>query len=289
MTEIRRVGTSTDMLGEGPVWSIAEQALYWVDIPGKAVRRWRQASDEVTSWAMPEMVGSLALREKGGILLALRPEFSLLDPETGKITPFAQAPNHDSTVLRFNDGKCDRQGRFWVGTMTVGERKPLGRLYRLDGGGCSEFMGGIDIPNSLCWSPDGRTMYFSDSPRRVIWAFDYDPDTGEARNRRDFASVEAPMVSDGATVDAEGFLWSANFHGWRVTRFTPDGRVDRVLELPASNITSCAFGGPDLTTLFITCAGHTLTPEQRAAQPLAGALLAVEVGVKGLPEPGFAF
>jgi L-arabinonolactonase len=166
---------------------------------------------------------------------------------------------------------------------------PPGRLYRLDGRGMTTVLAGLTTPNSLCWSPDGTTMYFSDSPKRVIWAFPYDPATGEIGERRVFTEIEAPMVADGGTVDSEGFLWSANYHGWRVTRFAPDGKVDRVVELPAAQITCCAFGGPDLSTLFITSATQNLDPEALARQPMAGALLAVDVGVAGLPETPFAF
>jgi sugar lactone lactonase YvrE len=287
MAGLRRVGTTTDLLGEGPVWCPREQALYWVDIRAPAVRR-MAADGAVTSWDMPEQVGSLALREKGGILVALKSALSLFDPATGAITKVADAPGH-SAALRFNDGKCDRQGRFWVGTMRAGEAQVPGFLYRLDGAGCTAVLDGIGIPNSLCWSPDGRTMYFTDSPKRVIWAFAYDPATGAIGERRDFARLEAPMVGDGATVDAEGYLWSANYGGWRVTRFAPDGSVDRVVPVPASNITSCAFGGADLGTLYITSAYQGLSEEQRAGQPAAGALFAIEVGVKGLPEPRFAY
>ena len=287
MAGLRRLGDTLDLLGEGPVWCAREQALYWVDIRAPAVRR-MAASGEVTTWAMPEAVGSLALREKGGILVALKSALSVFDLATGAIETIADAPGHHAG-LRFNDGKCDRQGRFWVGSMRSGEQRADGFLYRLDGGGCARVLDGIEIPNSLCWSPDGRTMYFSDSPKRVIWAFAYDPASGAIGERRVFASVPAPMVADGATVDAEGYLWSANYGGWRVTRFAPDGTVDRVVPVPASNITSCAFGGADLRTLYIVSAYQGLSDEQRARQPAAGGLFAIDVGVQGLPEARFAY
>lgn len=287
MAGLRIVGETRDFLGEGPVWCEREQALYWVDIRAPAVRR-LSAGGEVTSWAMPEPVGSLALREKGGILVALKSALSVFDPATGTVEKIADAPGHHAG-LRFNDGKCDRQGRFWVGTMFAEAPGPTGFLYRLDGSGCAAVLDGIGIPNSLCWSPDGRTMYFTDSPKRVIWAFPYDPATGAIGERRSFAAFDAPMVGDGATVDAEGYLRSANYNGWRVTRLAPDGSVDRVIALPASNITSCAFGGPGLGTLFITSAYQNLSDEQRARQPAAGALFAIDVGVRGLPEARFAY
>lgn len=287
MAGLKRVGDTLDMLGEGPVWCPREGALYWVDIRAPAVRR-LDAAGHVTTWPMPEPVGSLALRAAGGILVALKSALSVFDPATGAITRLADAPGHHAG-LRFNDGKCDRQGRFWVGTMRAGDEKADGFLYRLDERGCAKVLDGIEIPNSLCWSPDGRTMYFSDSPKRVIWAFPYDPATGAIGERRVFATLPAPLVADGGTVDAEGYLWSANYNGWRVTRFAPDGTVDRVVPVPASNITSCAFGGPGLGTLFITSAWQNLGEDERARQPAAGALFAIDVGVRGLPEPRFAY
>ena len=287
MAGLKRVGDTLDFLGEGPVWCAREQALYWVDIRAPAVRR-LAADGTVTNWAMPEQVGSLALREKGGILVALKSALSVFDPASGAITKLADAPGHHAG-LRFNDGKCDRQGRFWVGTMWAEAPGITGYLYRLDGSGCTQILDGIGIPNSLCWSPDGRTMYFSDSPKRVIWAFPYDPATGAIGERRVFTTLTAPMVADGGTVDAEGYLWSANYGGWRVTRFAPDGSVDRIIPVPASNITSCAFGGPDLSTLYITSAYQGLDDAARAKQPAAGALFAIDVGVKGLPEARYAY
>lgn len=286
MTGLRIVGETRDCLGEGPVWCPREAALYWVDIRAPAVRRLKGGA--LTSWPMPEPVGSLALRESGGILVALKSALSLFDPGTGAITPLAEAPGHHAG-LRFNDGKCDRQGRFWVGSMRAGDTPDEGSLYRLDDRGCTRVLDGIAIPNALCWSPDGRTMYFSDSPKRVIWAFPYEPATGALGERRVFATLPAPMVADGGTVDAEGGVWSANYGGWRVTRFAPDGSVDRVIPLPAGQITSCAFGGPDLATLYITSAWQTLSDAARAQQPAAGALFAVDVGLRGLPEPRYVW
>ena len=147
----------------------------------------------------------------------------------------------------------------------------------------------IRIPNALCWSPDGSTMYWADSPQRQILAFPYDPATGTPGEPRIFAEITAPAVPDGATVDAEGYLWSAQYNGSRVVRYAPDGSVDRVITLPATQITSCAFGGTNLSTLFITSATQNLSADVLATQPLAGALFVVDVGVKGVREPRYAF
>jgi len=285
---IRQIGESIALLGEGPVWCPREQALYWVDIEGSAVHRHDWRTDRTEIWPMPEMVGSLALREGGGLVVALRGGISFLDTATRALTPIA-APHAGQTHLRFNDGKCDRQGRFWVGSMNIGERAPHGTLYRLDpGGACTAVLTDIDIPNSLCWSPDGATMYFSDSPLHTMSAYPFDTATGTLGAGRVFARVAPPAVPDGATVDAEGFVWCAHWGGWRVVRTAPDGTVDRVIDVPVAHPTSCAFGGPEMATLFVTSASAPLDDAGRQAQPLAGALMAMEVGARGIAEPRFA-
>lgn len=288
MTAIQRSGDTVDILGEGPVWDVQEQALYWVNIRGCAVRRFDWGTRRVDTWTLPEVVGSLAVRHGGGLLLALKSSLSYFDPVTGALQRVS-APEADWPEMRFNDGKCDRQGRFWAGTMNDVTREPEGTLYRLDPArGCAAMQTGIRIPNSLCWSPDGRVMYFADSPMRTIFAYPFDAATGELGDRREFATVEAPAIPDGATVDAEGFVWCAHYDGWRIVRFAPDGRIDRLVELPVQRPTSVQFGGPGLDVLFVTTATQKLSQEDLAKQPLAGALLALEPGVKGLPEARYA-
>jgi sugar lactone lactonase YvrE len=283
---MRRVGTHTDILGEGPVWCDRSQALYWVDIRAPAVRRHDLAAGATATSPTPELVGSLAVCESGRLLVALSTALAIFDPATGgleRVAEIAGGPDQ-----RFNDGKCDRQGRFWVGTMNNVTRAPEGSLLCLkDRELRTVVAGGIRIPNSLAWSPDNRTMYFADSLSQTIRAYPFDPVSGRLGAGRDFARVAPPAIPDGATVDAEGFLWSAEYDGWRLTRYAPDGRVDRHVALPVRRPTSCAFGGPDLDVLFVTTATQKLTPEELAEQPLAGALLALDVGAKGLPEPRF--
>jgi L-arabinonolactonase len=282
--QVRRIGDTIDILGEGPVWDVQEQAFYWLDIRGCLVRRYDWSSGRTQSWTLPEMVGSLAIRERGGLLLAMRSSIAFFDPATGALERVA-APEAGRENMRFNDGKCDRQGRFWSGTMNDLVREPSGTLYRLDPQrGCVAQFNGLRTPNSLAWSPDGRIMYFADSRSQVIHAYPYEPATGELGAPRVFHTVEPPAIPDGATVDAEGFVWSALYGGSRVVRIAPDGRVDRTIELPVEQPTSCQFAGPDLDVLFITTARQRLTQEQLAQQPLAGALLAADVGVRGLPE-----
>jgi L-arabinonolactonase len=284
MSALQRVGDSVDLLGESPVWCDREQALYWVDVRAPCIRRHAYASGETRCWTMPELVGSIGLRARGGVVVALASAIALLDVDTGTLERIA-SPEADLPHHRFNDGRCDRQGRFWAGTMHDVTRGPVGSLYCLDAWRrCTAMFGGVRAPNSLAWSPDDRTMYFADSYLETIFAFGFDPATGALGEQRTFAHVQPPGMPDGSTVDAEGFLWNAEYDGGRVTRYAPDGRVERVIELPLQRPTACAFGGPDLETLYITTACQKLTPAERARQPLAGALLALDVGVHGLPE-----
>lgn len=214
--------------------------------------------------------------------------FAFLDTRDGRIAPAARFPWADP-ALRFNDGRCDRRGRFWAGTMHATDLSltPHGALYRLDAAGdCRKMQDRLHAPNSLAWSPDDRVMYFADTRVRTIFACPYDIDTGAMGPRRVFATPE--VMPDGATVDSEGFLWSAAWGGGRITRYAPDGRVDREMALPVRRPTACTFGGPDLGTLFITTATWRETAEDLRHQPLAGAVLAFEPGVAGLPDPVFA-
>jgi L-arabinonolactonase len=286
MTRIDRVGSQTDILGEGPVWDAASGALYWVDIRGQAVRRYDWASKKIDTWRVPELVGSLAVRKAGGLLLALQSGLFFFDPGTGRLDRLA-TPEAGLPERRFNDGKCDRQGRFFAGTMNDVTRAPEGGLYRFDGKSCDPVQTGICIPNSLCWSPDGRTMYFSDSLGRTVFAYDFDTQTGMPSSRRVLFSVPAPAIPDGCTVDEEGCLWCAEYDGWRIRRYSPKGECLRTIELPVQRPTSCMFGGPGLDVLFVTTTLQKLSPEELARQPLAGSLLSLEVGVKGVPEARF--
>ena len=286
--EVDRVGEQTDTLGESPVWCPIQQALYWVDIRAPAVRRFDYASGRIVTWTMPDLVGSLAVADDGRLVVSLTRMLALFDPATGALTEIAR-PSQIGQDQRFNDGKCDPQGRFWVGTMNNVTRAPEGTLYRLGPDATlTPTLSGIRIPNSLAWSPDGRTMYFSDSLLHTIYAFAFDPTTGAISDRRVFAKTIAPAIPDGATVDRESCLWCAEYDGWRVTRYRPDGQVDRTIELPVQRPTSYAFGGPNLDILYVTTATQRLTAAELAGLPLAGALLALRPGVCGIAEPRYA-
>lgn len=282
-----------NVCGEGPVWDAEEGALYWVDIPENMVHRLDPSTGQARRWRVPAEIGALALRRHGGIIAALRTGFALIDLDTDAVQTVAD-PEADEPATRFNDGKCDRRGRFWCGSLhdvpDPKRRRPVAALYRVDPDlTCHRVLEGIKTSNGIAWSPDDRTMYFTDTPTFEISAFDYDLDSGTIANRRVFARVPpGEGRPDGVTIDSEGCLWSAHFDGWRVTRYAPDGSIDRVVRLPVQNVTSCAFGGPDLDVLYITSATEDLSPEALTQQPLAGGIFALRPGVRGLPMSRFA-
>ena len=287
MTPPVRVGTQTDILGESPVWDERAACLYWVDIRRPAIRRLDAASGNVQTWPMPALVGSIALVEDGRLLVALPQQLALFDPQTAALEAFVEPPPMPPEH-RFNDGRCDRQGRFWVGSMHNITRAPEGVLYCLEGTSLRAVRSGICIPNSLAFSPDGATMYFADSLRHALFAYDYDGARGAMGPERMLATTVPPGFPDGSTVDADGFLWNAEFNAARLVRYAPDGRVDRIVPMPVQRPTCCAFGGADLDVLYVTTASQHMKPDELRAQPLAGALLSLDVGVRGLPEPRFA-
>jgi len=276
-----------DRLGECPLWDERQAMLWWVDSRWPAVKRLDPATGAVMMLVLPEIVGSIALREAGGLLAATKSGIHRLDPSSGaleaKVDPEKHLPDN-----RFNDGRCDRAGRFWAGTMSDVNRDPVGSLYRFNADfQCTKLRNAIIIPNSLAFSPDGRAMYFADTNRHTLWAYDYDPANGAATHERVFADTGKGRP-DGSCVDADGCLWNADYGAARLVRYTPAGKVDRSVELPVTNPTCCCFGGADLGTLYVTTATQRLAPEALAKQPLAGSLLALRPGVRGLAESRFA-
>ncbi len=281
------VDTSAET-GESPVWDVARQELLWVDIPRRHVHRWRADADAVTSTDVGQPVGALALREHDGLVLALRDGFGVLDDETGELEVRWEV-EADRPDNRMNDGACDRSGRFWAGTMATDMRRGAGSLYRLDpSGDVARMIEDVSVSNGLCWSRDDRTMYFIDSLAHGVDAFSFDPDAGKISDRRRLIDIPADAgLPDGMTIDATGCLWVAIWDGWSVRRYTPDGRLDTVVELPTAQITSCAFGDGDLGTLYITSAAAGLDPEERRGQTNAGAIFAVRPDVEGLAPARF--
>jgi sugar lactone lactonase YvrE len=275
-------------LGEGPIWSIEEQALYWVDIVAPAVHRFRPADGAHDQWPMPEHVGSLSMRATGGLVLALKSGFALFDPSDGAVEMIAEA-EADKLDNRFNDGRCDREGRFLAGSLTYSEDTAAGCLWRLDvDRRTTPVLSGIMISNGLCWSPDGATMYHVDTPTREIRAYDYDQEAGLPSSPKVLVKTDPEGGwPDGSITDSEGCIWNAEWDGARVVRYTPGGKVDRVIKVPAKRATCAAFGGPDLKTLYITSAWDRMSKEDRKAWPHSGDLFAIEVDVPGLPDPAY--
>jgi L-arabinonolactonase len=285
MNKVERIVSVGSQLGEGPLWHPREQALYWVDIEGHCFHRFHPDTGAHETFAVGQPVGCLAFRASGGLILALRDGLAFWDPQTQALQ-FVADPEADRPDARFNDGRVDRQGRFWAGTLGKGATSSL---YRLDpDGSVYKMESGITISNGIGWSPDDRTMYFTDSPLSVIYAYDFDPASGTIENRRPFVRVpDGEGWPDGLTVDSEGCVWSAHWDGWRIVRYDPAGKVEREIPLPVQCPTSCAFGGPDLNELYITSAWTALSDAERKAQPLVGDLLRLQTDVVGQEESEF--
>lgn len=287
--KIRRHTEMKFELAEGPLWDPQEQVLFWVDILGKRICRSNADGGDLSSWPVPEHIGAMALRKNGGAMLALRTGFHSFDFDTGKCHPILD-PESAIERTRFNDGKTDRRGRFVAGSMDYQESDPVGAFYSLSPDmSCATLGSGVVIFNAPCWSPDDRIFYHADSAKGTIYASDYDLDAGAISNTRILVGPgEAPGAPDGATVDAEGYIWSARWGAGCVVRFTPDGRIDRTVEIPADKTTSCAFGGPSLDRLYVTSMVDPANPND-PNDPEAGSLYVVTgLDVKGLPEPRFA-
>jgi sugar lactone lactonase YvrE len=291
--EITCVVDSKSRTGEGAVWDVAEQALYWVDIPQGHLYRFDPVTGENRAFEIGEPIGCFALRERGGAVLATKTGFWLYDFATGRKTAIAD-PEADKPANRFNDGATDSRGRFWAGTMKEGQ--PPGRagaFYRLDPDlKVSKWWDQIWTTNGLTFSPDGRTMYSADTNIDVqtIWSCDYDPDSGTPGERRVFFDArEVEGRPDGGTVDADGCYWMAGVGGWQLVRITPRGKVDRIVDLPVERPSKPMFGGKDLATLYVTTIGSNVSPGTEARQPQAGGLFAVTgLGVKGVPQVRFS-
>jgi sugar lactone lactonase YvrE len=276
-------------IGECPRWHPLEQALYWVDIMEPSVNRFDPKSGRNTRWKMPERIGCFGFRRDGGLIAGMQSGIYMIElEEKPRLTRvFEFEPNNPET--RFNDGRVDPGGRFWAGTNIETMDKRVGALFRYDpNGNCTRMVDGLICSNGLAFSPDARTMYHSDSRQDYVWAWDFDPASGNISNQRVFLQIDIQEGRpDGAAVDAQGYYWICHVGGWHVARYTPDGKIDRVIGIPVQRPTMCAFGGPDLRTLYVTSARNPLSAQALAKQPLAGSLFALQVEVPGLPEPFF--
>lgn len=288
MTEVRMAFDAQNHLGETPLWSAAEQALWWVNCEHPPeLHRWVPGSGEHSKWPMPRRIGGFAIKAIGGVLVALADGLYDLDTASGALTLRAASPLPPQVKL--HESAVDRQGRFWIGgydhNFPANRAADGAAFFRLDGDVLTPVITGIAVANGLAFSPDGRTLYAADAPKRKVEAWDLDPASGAVSNRRTFlALMEGEGFVDGACVDAEGGYWLANVGAGRLRRYLPDGSLDRIVELPFSNPTKAAFGGPELKTLYVT---STRLEMQSFMQPTMpnGAIYALEPGVCGIPEP----
>ncbi|MHC9294699.1 SMP-30/gluconolactonase/LRE family protein [Mycobacterium sp. LTG2003] len=278
-------------LGEGPLWDCEQQLLYWIDSADGRIFRSTADGTHIRAWDVGRKIGSMALcRDGENAIVALENGLARLDLADGTIThlidPEPGLPNN-----RLNDGKVDKRGRFVFGSMDTLEESPSGKLYSYRPDGSLAVLDeGITVSNGPCWSPDGETLYFCDTWTGEIWAYDYDLDTGAVANRRTFARVDTSSggAADGATVDADGYLWQALVYGGKIIRYAPDGSVDRVIDFPVRKPTSVMFGGPDLDVLYVTSMARPPLPRFPGDGQLRGSLFAVRgLGVHGIPESRF--
>ncbi|HZP18815.1 MAG TPA: SMP-30/gluconolactonase/LRE family protein [Bauldia sp.] len=293
MIEVECVVDAKAELGEATYWDPAEGVLWWIDIYGPTIHRYDPATGTDRTWQAPEYLGTISLRKKGGLVVSMRSGFYFFDPKTGKFTPIVD-PESEIADSRFNDGKTDRQGRFWSGSMWEAPgKKPekIGALWRLDADlSVHKVIHHVGCSNGLAWSPDDKTLYFTDSHTNFVWAYDFDARTGEVANRRTFIDFTSEgYIVDGCTVDAEGNYWlTVPFKG-KVLGYDAKGKLIRTVELPFDLPTCCEFGGPGLDVLYVTSALYSRAPRDMKGQTKPGGLFAIHgLGVKGVPLVPFA-
>jgi sugar lactone lactonase YvrE len=277
-------------LGECPVWSPAENVVYWIDIQGRKLHRTAPDTHSTASIDLPSRPGMIALRKKGGLVVALEDGLYHCDPNFGALDLLVPL-EADQPENRANDGKCDAAGRLWVGTMNLTqEGQPTGNFYRIDPDlTVTKISSGFRIPNGLAWSPDDKVMLHTDTRANVVWRYEFDPATGKRGTEQPFFRFDRAAAGgvDGAAMDSEGGYWPAMYGGSKLLRLLPDGTVDREIALPVLQPTMPAFGGADMKTLFVTSACQKLSDSDLRAQPLAGGLLAVETDFVGHPVHAF--
>ena len=288
--ELLEVVDVSNTLGECVLWNDRQQTVWWTDIHESGLFCYDYSRRSLVTHVLPDRLASFGFTEDDRVLVcAFASGFALFEPATGNIK-WLSRPNAGTAGIRFNDGRVDRQGRFWAGTMVeqaAAVEPGSGNLYRLTGGACQKVLEGISISNSLCWSRDSRTLYFADSPTHTISAYEFDASSGEPSDSKVFARITAPYEPDGSTIDSEGFLWNAQWGAGRVVRYAPDGTPAGELLLPVSQPTCVAFGGNEMKTLFVTTANVGLDSDQLLRQPQAGNLLIYQTPYTGLPESRF--
>lgn len=288
MSPVEVAARRENLLGEGPCWEPRSGRLYWADIKSQRLEWLNPADGAAGAWDFDVMPSAIAPRADGSLLVATSRGVGVVDPLTGALE-LRLHPEAEREGNRSNDGGVDMQGRFWFGTMDDATAQLSGAVYRLDADWTvTRMLDGLGIPNTLAVSPDGRTLYIADSFHQTLYAHGLDPRTGALGYRWVFAETRGtPATPDGSAVDADGYVWNAQWGGSRVVRYSPQGEIDRVVDLPVSQPTKCAFGGPDLDVLFITSARAGLSDEQLEREPLAGSVFRMDPGVRGLALPPF--
>lgn len=287
MLNMRCVVQTNAIVGESPTWCERKQLLYWVDISGKKIHVYNPRDNQNSTFILPDLVTAIALCEdENKVALSMRKTVAIFDLQT-QILSQLSATEVELPDNRFNDAKCDPQGRFWAGTMNNRSfASPDGALYCFTPAtGYRKMLSGVACANGAAWSPDNKTMYFTDTFHYTVFAFDYDAATGDLSNQRPFIVVDpkSGAVPDGLVVDSEGYIWSAHPGIGQIVRFDPTGKQERVLQLPVPRTTSCAFGGKEMKTLYVTSATELMTPEEISVAPLSGSLFAIETDIVGLP------
>ncbi len=276
-----------NILGEGPLWDHKNQTLWWIDIEAQQLFALKDGEKQPKIWLLPSKPGSIGLAENG-LVIALRKGFVLFNPENEKITPLAQ-PIADRNNLKFNDGKCDRFGRFYAGTADVGESQAIGSFYRLNVDGSATVLdSGFIISNGLGWSPDNQLFYLSDSGAQKVYRYRFNAEAGTIDHKEVFLEFGAgDGYPDGLCVDSQGYLWIAFWDGWRVARYSPEGKIDQVIEMPVPRPTSCCLGGKELKTLYITSARRDLSKEILNEANLSGSVFQIQITIQGLNDSAF--
>jgi L-arabinonolactonase len=285
LVDIISVGNT---LGEGVLWDPIGRRVCWTDIQERRLFRHDPLRRALETFDLPERLGSFGFVDGSDeIVAAFESGFAIYHPESRQLE-WLSRPDHGAKNLRFNDGRVDRQGRFWAGSMVEGKGAPTAKLYCLRGATAEVRLTDIAISNSICFSPDGRYLYFADTPQRVILRYDIDPTTGSIGNRKIFARTPPGAFPDGSNVDAHGYVWNAHWGAGRVVRYALDGSVDLEIKVPATQPTCVAFGGPNLDMLYVTSAREGLSPDALASQPHAGDVFVYKLDIQGLADSRFA-
>ncbi|NOX14586.1 MAG: SMP-30/gluconolactonase/LRE family protein [Epsilonproteobacteria bacterium] len=281
MLKLEHIKNSKSILGEGPIYNESENSLYWTDIKAHKIYTCNLYSKEVKSYQFSKQIGSLAFTKNNKIIATTDDGYEYLDLDLKSIIPIVD-PEKNIKNNRFNDGKCDSLGRYFAGTMDNNEKETTGSLYCYDGKNITLQEKNLAISNGLGWNMDSTKFYLADSPKRIIYVYDYDLDTGKIYNKNKFAKInEKDGFPDGLCIDNEDYIWSAHWNGWKITRYAPDGCIDSTYKLPVPKVTSCNFGGKHLDLLFITTALFGLSQNELKHAPLSGYTFILNTKVKG--------